>query len=48
MLVIKLVETIMAGWIVILVLKLEVVTVKELNYKFDIKLVLGMSSLSKR
>ena len=40
-LVVKLVEEIMAGYTVMLVVKLEMVTLKKMNQKWEMKFVLG-------
>ena len=45
MLVIKWVLDVMTGWKVILILNLEVVIVKYLNYNLQMKLVLGMAEV---
>ena len=45
MLVIKWVLDVMTGWKVILILNLEVVIVKYLNYNLQMKLVLGTAEV---
>ena len=45
MLVLMLIEAIRTGWTVILILNLEVVTVKDFNQKMQMKLVLGMAEV---